>query len=249
MKPVDIGEQSSRRTIGKGNARGSGYQRQPLDFYREPHWAVDALLDVERFEGLVLDPACGSGTIPLVCRRRGITATGSDIVNRGFGDVMNFFDQREPVANIVSNPPFALVERFVEHALTLASDKVAILGRLTLLEGQRRRVLLERTPLARVWVFSRRVSMPPGGRDIPAKGGSVAFAWFVWHQGYRGAPTVGWVPRAMPATGCGACPPTEFGPNSLSAVFGCVRRWHSSMLLRGCGWGMSDRSAKLTIAG
>jgi hypothetical protein len=195
MKPVDIGEQSSRRTIGKGNARGSGCQRQALDFYREPHWAVDALLDVERFEGPVLDPARGSGTIPLVCKKRGIMATGGDIVNRGFGDQVDFFDRWEIVANILSNPPFALVERFVKHALILASGKVAILGRLALLEGQRRRVLLEQTPLARVWVFSCRLSMPPGGRDIPAKGGSVAFAWFVWRQGYRGAPTVGWVPR------------------------------------------------------
>jgi hypothetical protein len=186
---------SSRLTTRKGNARGSGYQRQPFDFYHEPHWAVEALLDVEPFEGLVLDPACGSGTIPLVCRRRGITATGSDIVNRGFGDQVDFFERREPAANIISNPPFALVERFVEHTLTLATRKVAILGRLALLEGQRRRVLLERTPLARVWVFSRRVSMPPGGRDIPARGGSVAFAWFVWHQDHRGEPKLGWVPR------------------------------------------------------
>ena len=140
----------------RAKAADSGYQRQPHDFYVEPPWVVEALLDVEQFVGLVLDPACGSGTIPFVCRQRGITATGSDIANRGFGDVMDFFDRREPVANIASNPLFALVERFVEHALTLAADKVAILGRLALLEGQRRRVLLERTPLARVWVFSRR---------------------------------------------------------------------------------------------
>jgi hypothetical protein len=47
----------------KGNARGSGYVRASDDFYREPRWAVDALLDVERFDGIVWDPACGSGNI------------------------------------------------------------------------------------------------------------------------------------------------------------------------------------------
>jgi hypothetical protein len=118
-----------------GNPRGSGYDRERLDSYREPAWALEALLDVEPFSGPILDPAGGSGTIPRVCRDHGLTAFGSDIVNRGFGMRTDFFDRRDAAAvNIVSNPPFRIIERFIQHALTLASDKVAILARLALLE-------------------------------------------------------------------------------------------------------------------
>jgi hypothetical protein len=67
------------------------------------------------------------------------------------------------------------------------------LARLALLEGIKRRQLLQTTPLARVWVSSRRVSMPPGGTDINAKDGAIAYAWFVWVHGHVGPPTIGWV--------------------------------------------------------
>jgi hypothetical protein len=103
-----------------GFSRHSGYERQVFDYYREPEWAVDWLLDAQAFAGPILDPACGSGTVPRVCCRRGMTATGSDIVDRGFGSQLDFFDRREPVANIISNPPFRDVERFIRHALSLA---------------------------------------------------------------------------------------------------------------------------------
>ena len=75
----------------------------------------------------------------------------------------------------------------------MASGKVAVLARLALLEGIKRRELFRSTPLARVWVSSRRVSMPPGGSDIEAKGGSIAYAWFVWDHAHTGSPVVGWL--------------------------------------------------------
>jgi hypothetical protein len=178
-----------------GNPRSSGYARQALDYYVEPEWAVAALLDVETFHGDILDPACGSGTIVRVCRARGLVAAGSDIVDRGYGyPVADFFDLTEPVDNVISNMPFGAAGRFIPHALELTRDKVAILGRLALLEGQKRRRMWDGTPPYRILVFSRRVSMPPGDRNLPARGGSVAYAWFIWKRSHRGAPTIGHIP-------------------------------------------------------
>jgi hypothetical protein len=77
---------AARTTRNKGYPRRSGYLRVDKDFYVEPPWVVHLLLDVETFTGAVHDPCCGSGTIPSVCRERGLTATGSDIVDRGFGE-------------------------------------------------------------------------------------------------------------------------------------------------------------------
>lgn len=194
-------------TGGRGNPRDSGYERVRDDWYREPPWLVDALLDVEPFVGGILDPACGGGTIPGRCLARGLLAIGSDIVNRGFGERQSFFVRSAPVDNIITNPPFNQAQEFVEHALTIARRKVAVVQRLAFLEGQRRKRMFERTPLARIWVSSRRACMPPGAgfsdgqrdqwgalRTQEGRGGAIAYAWFVWDKAYSGPPSLGWLP-------------------------------------------------------
>jgi hypothetical protein len=182
----------------KGNPRGSGYVRNAHDWYQEPRRAIDALLDVETFEGVTWDPACGSGNIATAFTDRGMAAFGSDIVDRGYGPRNDFrtsdWQPHHTIENIVTNPPFNAAVDFLNIALNIATEKVAILQRLSWLEGKARRQIFENTPLARVWVFSSRISMPPGGSDQPAKGGSVAFAWFCWDRSYRGPPTLGWLP-------------------------------------------------------
>ena len=175
--------------------RASGYERVANDWYVEPAWVVDALCNVERFDGLCWDPACGSGNIPSTLRKRGIECGASDIADRGVGFVgLDFFLADIRATNIISNPPFGVIERFITRALERTTGKVAILARLAFLEGQARQSFFRQTPLARVWVSSKRVSMPPGGSDIPAKGGTIAYAWFVWSKGHVGAPTLGWLP-------------------------------------------------------
>ena len=175
--------------------KASGYARVDADWYQEPRFIVDALLDVERFAGMSWDPSCGGGTIPETMRARGLTCHASDIADRGYGATgVDFFNQIDPVDNIVTNPPYGVIEPYIRHALTLARSKVAILARLALLESTKRQALFRETPLARVWVSCRRVSMPPGGSDIKASGGTVAYAWFVWDHSHVGAPVIGWLP-------------------------------------------------------
>jgi hypothetical protein len=176
--------------------RASGYDRAENDWYVEPAWTVSALAEAEKLSGRCWDPACGSGNIPKTLEARKITCLGSDIVERGFGWRDDFFDLApgyvHSVAAIVSNPPYGQLEQFIRHALTHA-PKVCVLARLAFLEGQCRQKLFTETPLARVWVSLRRISMPPGGTDAPAKGGSVAYAWFVFDEAHTGNPTLGWI--------------------------------------------------------
>jgi hypothetical protein len=178
--------------------RASGYARAAEDWYVEDRAVVDALIKVERFVGYVWDPACGSGNIPKTFIAAGLTASGSDIADRGYGEQgVDFFTETVPDQNIVSNPPYGIIEPFLKHALLLTHEhqgKVAFLARLAFLEGKARQKMFRETPLARVWVSSRRVSMPPGGTDVPAKGGTTAYAWFVWDHTHSGAPTLDWLP-------------------------------------------------------
>lgn len=174
--------------------RASGYDRVAEDWYQEPGWVVNALLDAEPIKGLSWDPSCGGGNIVTTMLIRGLTCIGSDIVDRDAGHrAVDFFDTSETVSNIVTNPPYGVIEPYIRHALSSTTNKVCILARLALLEGIKRQKLLRETPLARVWVSSRRVSMPPGGSGIKASGGTVAYAWFVWDHSHSGPPTVGWL--------------------------------------------------------
>ena len=181
--------------VWSASMRSSGYERAAEDWYVEPRWLVDALLNVEAIPktSMVWDPSCGGGTIPIAVTSRGVSCRASDIVNRGYGEVSDFFSEKRSADVIISNPPYGVIEKYIQHALGLTKDRVIILARLALLESQSRQVFFNTTPIARIWVSSRRASMPPGGSDIKAKGGTIAFAWFVWDHAHQGKPTLGWI--------------------------------------------------------
>lgn len=185
------------------NYRRDQRPRADEDFYVEPAWSVEALLDAESFIGDVYDPACGTGNIVDVCRARGLDTWGSDLVDRANGRfgpggldflTISLSSGRKKLAgSIICNPPFKNAENFIRRGIEVTDRKVAMLVRLAFLEGQKRRAMFEALPLSRVLVFSRRVSMPPGGLGIEAKGGSVAFCWIVFEHGHRGPATIGWL--------------------------------------------------------
>lgn len=179
--------------------RASGYERHADDWYVEPAWCVDALIQGERpFVGKVMDPCCGGGNIGSRLMRAGAYTVNTDIVDRGGGPVDIIADYHETIptvgpTSIVSNPPYGQAQDFIDTSLRHTTDRVCVLLRLAFLEGVKRRAWFAQKPLARVWVCSKRVSMPPGGSDIPAKGGAIAYAWFVFEHKHSGPPVVGWL--------------------------------------------------------
>jgi hypothetical protein len=199
----DFYKKPKRRPSGIGLP--SGYERHDGDFYVEPRWLVEALLDVEPIVGSAIDPFAGGGSIVGVCLSRGIKATGSDKFNRGFGQIRDAFSLDEPTDNVLSNPPFNQFEDAVEHLMPLVRRKLILLARLNALEGQERRELYRKYPLARIWVSSKRASIGPGNlghpRDEhgalippPATGGSTAYAWFVFDREHTGRTSLDWLP-------------------------------------------------------
>ena len=183
----------------KGNARSSGYARHENDWYVEPRYAIDALLAAETFNGPIWDPACGSGNIVNACRDHGYPAIGTDIVQRGGANLLlDFLSPDLPTVHathIITNPPFKPAVAFTIKALESVPGKVAILNRTAWLEGERRYIeLFSRQHLTTVWQFRRRISMPPGDASVEARGGSIAFAWFVFRRDYYGSPSLGWLP-------------------------------------------------------
>ena len=177
--------------------------RETHDFYPTHPAATRALLTVEAFDGPIWEPACGDGAMSRVLIEAGHDVVSSDLIDRGYGEGgRDFLMEWAPRApHIVTNPPFRWAREFGDRALLLTRSpggKVALFLRLAFLEGIERQRWFANTPLARVWVMSRRVPMQRGrladmeNRD-ENRGGVLAFAWFVWEHGHHGAPTLGWL--------------------------------------------------------
>lgn len=164
--------------------------RWSRDWYVEPAWCVVALFESVHFIGPIHDPAAGAGTIVEVGRALGYEATGSDIVARGFCEGgVDFLTDFTPRRSIVTNPPFVLAEAFIHHAIEVA-ERVAVIVPLAFSAGQRRcySLFLPHPPALEL-VLAKRPSMPPGGTNIPPRGGTTDYSWLVWERGHRG-PTV-----------------------------------------------------------
>jgi hypothetical protein len=164
-----------------------------LDCYETPACAVEALLRVERLPRRVWEPAAGGGAIVQVLREYGYTVTASDLIDYGGLDFVGDFLAETKMPGcceaILTNPPFQIIGRFIEHALDL-SPRVIVLARLALLESVRRTEILEHRGLARVHCFRDRLPMMhragwAGRRSTSA----IPFAFFVWDRDHKG-PTV-----------------------------------------------------------
>lgn len=172
--------------------------RKPLgELYATPPNCTEALLEVESFQGPIWEPAAGNGAIVRVLETAGFLVHATDLHDWGIGAGGQDFLATDTLLapNIVTNPPFSLAEEFATHALNLGARKVCLFLRLAFLEGEaRRKGIFTVSPPSRVWVMSKWQTLWRADDPNPrATGGTMAFGWFVWERGHRGAPSVGWL--------------------------------------------------------
>jgi hypothetical protein len=184
--------------IERDQAKANGTHRPEDDWYRTTREAIEALLKVERFQRKVFEPACGDGAISVVLKEHGHIVISRDLHDRGFGESGHDFltSTALPAKDLVTNPPYHddLPEKFVLHALKLGARKVAVLCRLPWLESLGRyRALFSLRQLARVWVFSPRVTLWRGDTPSENDGGMTAYAWFVFERSHQGPWTGDWI--------------------------------------------------------
>ena len=168
----------------------SNKNRKENDFYPTPPEATQALLDREKFSGRIYECACGDGAMSKVLIKNGYTVDSTDLIDRGYGKYnIDFLTQNYSmmdIDNIITNPPFNLSTEFTVKALSLAKGKVAMLNKLSFLEGiNRKNKVFIQNKLKNIWVFSRRVKF--GGNGL------MAFGWFVFDNNYDGKPTLDWI--------------------------------------------------------
>lgn len=192
------------RVLGASNH--TDHDRAENDYYATDPIAIDALLEVETFDGEIWEPCCGEGHLSNRLKERGYSVISSDLIDRGYGaGNVDFFSCRESWAkNIVTNPPYSCVTEWTRHSLDILPEggKLAMFLPIQFLETKKRRPILQHDPPVRVLVCSDRVLCAANGdfyeRDgagnikykkdgTPIKLKSAkCYAWFVWEKGYRG---------------------------------------------------------------
>lgn len=176
-----------------GASRNNG-DREENDFYVTPTWCVEELLKRETFEGGIWEPCCGNGAISEVLKSHGYYVFSSDLIDRGYGDVCDFFDRELPYPNIITNPPYKGAIKFVEHAKLNATNKIAMFLKTVFLESEERYEMFQDKEfgLKTMYQFSKRPTLYKNGITMKATG-MIAYAWFVWEKGYSGKPTIEWI--------------------------------------------------------
>ena len=142
------GTASTFKTIGASNH--CDHERQREDYYATEPAATDWLCKLEKFKSPILEPSCGEGHISKQLIAHGYNVVSRDLIDRGFGDVADFLymNNEKWDGDIITNPPYAFAQEFVEQALKMIERgrKVAMFLKLTFLEGKKRAALFNSTP-------------------------------------------------------------------------------------------------------
>lgn len=196
------GFEPTRAVVRGIGTRSASKEERGDDFYQTPREAIHALLCVEQFQQSVWEPSCGHGAISKPMEDAGYRLLLSDMVDRACattdGELQRVVDFLETPSgftphigfadcDIVTNPPFGIVNDYIHHALTMHQPrKMAMLLNLNAMCGadsEKRNFWLEQCPPARIWVFSRRLPMMHrDGWDGPVSGSQMNTAWFVWER-------------------------------------------------------------------
>lgn len=137
-------------TLGASNH--SSREREHHDYYATDPIAVDSLFSAINLPNAVWECACGEGHLSRRMIELGRSVYSSDIIDRGYGDVLDFLSQNYMPKNckcIITNPPYKFALEFVLHSLELLPEgcMCAMFLKTTFLEGQKRyEKLFKNTP-------------------------------------------------------------------------------------------------------
>ena len=131
-------------------------EREALDYYSTPTEEVTNILNTLNINFIgktILEPAAGGGHMLqgiknyLADNINNATIIATDIQDRGCNDIetctaCDFLSDEYPYKDnidyIIMNPPYSIIEPFVMRSLGIANKGILMLGRLQLLEGEKR---------------------------------------------------------------------------------------------------------------
>jgi len=187
--------------INLGASNHSKDQRSKNDFYATPPLAVRKLLEVEKFNHNIWEPATGMNHITDVLVENGYDVKRSDIIKMVDDDKIEIIDFLNTNTvfdgDIITNPPFSLASQFVEKAIDSVKDgaKVAMFLKLQFLEGKKRYWLFKENPPKTIYVAVNRFGCTKDGifNENENAGSAICYCWFIWEKGFKGDPSIKWI--------------------------------------------------------
>lgn len=185
--------------VTNGGRNYTTTDRAQHDYYATDPKAIDRLVEFEIFSKEVWEPACGGLHLSKRLEEKGYTVYNTDIVKRVPNmQVLDFLQYNPPGKNtidIITNPPYKKAREFVEHALAISENgvKVAMFLKLTFLESKGRYNFFMENPPKKLYVFSGRMGCAINGEFDKHSQSAVAYAWYIWQVGWKGAPIIKWI--------------------------------------------------------
>ena len=169
-----------------------------IDFYQTPTWAIEKLLELEKFEWNILEPCSWAGAISKVLEKNWYFVVSWDIRTDEWvywEKWINFLTDSDyyTTQNIITNPPYKYAQEFIEKSLEVSENKVCMILKLSFLESIWRYEFFKNTPLKKVYVFCKRVNMYPEWTEKPKNSWTIAYAWYIWEKWYKWKPEIDWI--------------------------------------------------------
>lgn len=182
-------------------------EREENDFYATDPYAVRIALPVFKRIGLnkkVWECACGNGNLSEELKSNGYSVYSSDLINRNYGEVSDFLKVTDRFnGDILTNPPFSLAEKFIEHGMTLLNEgnRMFLLLKIQFLESAKRKKIFQKYNLEYLIVNSERICCAKDNefdkyfkrKNDHYAGGTQFYAWFVFKKGYNGDSKIIWI--------------------------------------------------------
>ena len=181
-------------------------ERANGDYYATSPDAIDALVSKIEIPEIVMEPCCGEGHLSERLKELGHKVWSYDIVDRGYGEVKNFFEMltlpyslsAESAFAVITNPPYKYALEVVLHSLELVRDGdfVCMFVKTTFLEGKKRyKELFSKQPPMMMLQFVERILCAKNGdfEEARKQGSAVSYCWMIWKKGYKGKTIVDWI--------------------------------------------------------
>ena len=172
--------------------------REKNDFYATNPHALEIAMPIFKdiLHKNVWECACGQGHLAKVLKDNGYEVKSTDLIDRGWGEVLDFLQTNEKFnGDILTNPPFKLAEQFVAKSFELIEEgNYAIFFlKVQFLESKSRKKMFEKYPLRYLIVNSERQQCAKDADFEHLKATTQCYCWYVFQKGYTGEPIIKWI--------------------------------------------------------
>ena len=182
--------------------RKNNKEREEKDYYATPTVEVINILNELKFDfsdKKILEPCVGGGHMAVGINRYledndqfRVRRIGTDIQDRGFKDEywqteygFDFLTDDYPHDEadvIIMNPPYSILEPFLIRALEISQEKLIVLCRMQVLEGEGRYLkIFKDNPPTDIYQYVDRIQCWKNGKE-PEGSSAQGYCWLVWDK-------------------------------------------------------------------